>query len=127
MDFCSMHSTAFLMSSSLWWKMATCRCIFAVPFCPVSIIRKLSYLSELLVTSDERRTVLGERIREFSARTGKTHTRIIGWGRALEADDRRLQAQEICKVHFPLITLLAHIYSTPFVVLKQKLDQLKTD
>ena len=32
MDFCSMHSTALSIASSLWWRMATCRCVFAVTY-----------------------------------------------------------------------------------------------
>lgn len=67
----------------------------------------LSYMHNL--TTDECRTVLCQRIRALSARPGKVHTRIIGWGMAPLEDYSQAQAQAqalVCKVHFPLIHCL---------------------
>ena len=49
-------------------------------------------------------------MKAISDRTGvMPYTRIVWWGRALVDDDNQPQ-DLVCKVYFPLITLLAHIY-----------------
>jgi hypothetical protein len=73
----------------------------------------LSILQNL--TADERRTVLGQHIQAMSARTGMTHTRYIGWGIALENDERQTQAEaqgRLFEVRFPTNNIAEHLKLT---------------
>ena len=65
----------------------------------------------------------------MSARTGMTHTRYIGWGIALENDERQIQAEAqglLFKVHFSTNNIAEHLNSLIthplFVELNQKLS-----
>ena len=63
------------------------------------------------LSADECRKVLVQRMKEIHARTGIPYSRILFYARTLINEDH--QAQDlVCKVYFPLITLLAHIYNT---------------
>lgn len=59
------------------------------------------------LTADQRRTELGRRIRNISARTGITHTRIVRWSIELHDDAAQAQAQaSVCEVQFSPISFL---------------------